>query len=194
MPDNPQVVIVTQSAVFTRVVPRVLDYPVDWDLRIAATVAEAERYYQTRPTILMVDLRTGGDGLSHLLRGLVNNRIPPTLLTGEPWHVPPWIREQLCNKLIFITYPINPAKINAALKGIDRPTGRIPAGRFERTRTRRRITVRSTRTRPNRPGWMSCSTWTRPQINRPRRPIKWTAGRPWRPIRPICWWPSWKNF
>lgn len=116
MPDNPQVVIVTQSAVFTRVVPRVLDYPVDWDLRIAATVAEAERYYQTRPTILMVDLRTGGDGLSHLLRGLVNNRIPPTLLTGEPWHVPPWIREQLCNKLIFITYPINPAKINAALK------------------------------------------------------------------------------
>lgn len=129
MPDNPQVVIVTQSTVFTRVVPRVLEYPTGWDLHIAATVAEAERYYQTRPTILMVDLRTGGDGLSHLLRGLVNNRVPPTLLTGEPWHVPPWIREQLCNKLIFITYPINPAKINAALKElIDRLDEYRPAG------------------------------------------------------------------
>ena len=116
MPDNPQVVIVTQSTVFTRVVPRVLNYPTVWDLHIVSTVPEAEKYYLTGPTVLIIDLRTGGDGLSHLLRDLVNNRMPPTLLTGEPWHVPPWIRERLCNQLIFTTYPIDPAKINAALQ------------------------------------------------------------------------------
>ena len=112
MDDRVKIALVTASQVLPRLLGRIMERPVGSQVRQFQTILEAVDFCGHESSVLVIDLKTPAADLSELLKRLIQNAAPPTILLGETWHLPAWLKDRLGRRLVFCPYPLDPRRVD----------------------------------------------------------------------------------
>lgn len=119
MSDRINLVILTESAIGGRIIPPLLGLPEETRITVSRHLEDAlGELSPTGANLFVADLRCPAGSVAALTKLLEQDRLPPTILVGEKWHLSDRLADRLGPRLAFVRLPLEPIAVGAAAEQV----------------------------------------------------------------------------